>query len=48
MQQNLLKGLIYSFISAASFGSLAIFARLGYNSGLNVYEMLTYRFLKDK
>ncbi len=41
---SLLKGFIYSFISASAFASLAIFIKLGYNSGLSTKEMLVYRF----
>lgn len=45
MQKTLLlKGFIYSIISAASFASLVIFIKLGYDSGLSTKEMLVYRF----
>ncbi len=40
-----LKGFLYSIISAASFGSLIIFVKLGYDNGLNTKEMLVYRFI---
>ncbi len=45
MKQNtLLLGLVYSFISASAFASLAVFVKLGYNTGLQTKEMLFYRF----
>ncbi len=41
----LLKGLIYSIISASAFASLVIFVKLGYKSGFSVKDMLVYRFV---
>ncbi len=41
---NLLKGFFYSLISAVAFGSLIIFVKLGYDYGLGIDSMLTYRF----
>lgn len=43
-QQNLRAGLVYSLISAACFGFLAILFRLGYAAGLDTGTMLTFRF----
>lgn len=44
MTRTLTKGVIYSFISALSFATLAILIKIGYNSGLKASEMLLYRF----
>lgn len=43
-KSRIFKGLLYSFISAASFASLAIFIKLGYDSSLTIQQMLFYRF----
>lgn len=40
----MLRGLIYSVISAMGFGFLPIFGRLGYGCEMGVFEMLQYRF----
>jgi len=44
MTKTLTKGIIYSFISALSFATLAILIKIGYNYGLKASEMLLYRF----
>lgn len=43
-KSQIFKGLLYSFVSAASFASLAIFIKLGYDNGLTTQQMLFYRF----
>ncbi|MGE4291184.1 MAG: DMT family transporter [Desulfovibrio sp.] len=40
----MLRGLVYSVISAIAFGFLPIFGRLGYDCEMGVFEMLQYRF----
>lgn len=40
----MLRGLVYSVISAMSFGFLPIFGRLGFDCEMGVFEMLQYRF----
>lgn len=40
----MLKGLIFSIISATCYGCLPIFGKLGYSLGMNEVEMLQYRF----
>ncbi|WP_022663302.1 DMT family transporter [Paucidesulfovibrio longus] len=40
----MLRGLVYSVISAMAFGFLPIFGRLGYDCEMGVFEMLQYRF----
>ena len=37
-------GIILIAISAASFGTLAIFGRYAYNDGMNIYTVLFLRF----
>ncbi len=41
----LLKGFIYSIISALCYACLAIFVKIGYENGLSTQTMLTFRFL---
>lgn len=38
-------GLVYSLISAASFGLLAIFGKFAHKAGFDTSELLTYRFM---
>lgn len=38
------KGFLYVFVSAAGFGSMPVFARIAYQDGANMYELLTARF----
>jgi drug/metabolite transporter (DMT)-like permease len=45
VNSKIFKGLLYSFISATAFASLAIFIKLGYSSGLDTKNMLFYRFV---
>lgn len=40
----MLRGLVFSIISAMGFGFLPIFGRLGYDCQMGVFEMLQYRF----
>jgi len=40
----MLRGLIYSIISAFAFASMAILVKLGYSAGLDGNEMMQYRF----
>ena len=44
MAKNISKGVVYSFLSAASFATLAIFVKVGYNTGLSTVGMLFLRF----
>lgn len=39
------KGFLLVFISAAGFGAMPVFARSAYQSGANLFELLTARFL---
>lgn len=41
----MVKGILLSLISASAYATLPVLARLGYNSGLNAVNMLTYRFI---
>ncbi len=38
------KGFLLVFISAAGFGSMPVFARIAYQAGANMFELLTARF----
>ena len=38
------KGFLYVFVSAAGFGSMPVFARIAYQDGANMFELLTARF----
>ncbi len=42
---KMFKGLIYSFISAFAFASMAVFVKIGYAAGLTTKEMLFFRFV---
>lgn len=41
----MIRGLIYSVVSAVCFGMMAVLAKLGYAAGLSGREMLQYRFV---
>lgn len=40
-----IKGFLLVFLSAAGFGSMPVFARIAYQDGANMYELLAARFL---
>lgn len=40
-----MRGMVYAVLSAACFGALAIFGKLGYGMGLTTWEIVQYRFL---
>lgn len=41
----MIRGLIYSIISALAFASMAVLAKMGYAAGMNHWEMLQSRFV---
>jgi hypothetical protein len=44
-QRTQLVGTVMVLVSATAFGSLAIFAKLAYASGLRTAQLLAFRFL---
>lgn len=42
---NQMKGFLLVFLSAAGFGSMPVLARVAYQDGANMYELLTARFI---
>ncbi|MBS4030534.1 MAG: DMT family transporter [Clostridiales bacterium] len=42
---NQMKGFLLVFLSAAGFGSMPVLARVAYQDGANMYELLTARFV---